>query len=314
LNRIPSQEGAIAKVSLATERGEAVNGIRVLESLSESFIVVPPELLPETRYHGNVTIELNPHVIIGEPEVVNDPLNFTTLAFPNHATINSVMATPSTTGSGGTVNVYVSLNADPHATVAVSAPSFTAAQALSATPGQNVSFALPVNGPGEACLNSPPHDGYASLHQCDGFNLAGHPNTGGGTTHGGSGETSQREQQLRALASCLRATAALRLKSLRRHKLLTLSCRALTPGVLTIRWYASVAHRAATHKPSAVEIADARVVFTSPRVAELRMKLNHDGLAILRRVSGRLRMVGKATFALSGSLAMSTSATVALRP
>jgi hypothetical protein len=313
LNRIPSQEGAIAKVSLATEGGEAVSGIRVLESLSESFIVVPPELKPETRYHGNVTIELNPHAISGEPEVVNDPLNFTTLALPNHATINSVTATPSTTGGGGTVNVYVSLNADPHATVAVSAPSFAATQALSATPGQNVSFTVPVNGPGEACLSSPPHDGYASVHQCDAFNLTGHPNTGGGTMHGGSGEPSQREQQLRDLAGCLRATAALHVKSLRHHKLLTVSCRALTPGVLTVRWYASVVSRAATHKPSAVEIADARVVFASPRVAVMRMKLNHNGLAILHRISGRLKMVGKATFVPSGSAATSTSVNVSLR-
>jgi hypothetical protein len=314
-NRIPSPEGAIAKVSLATEGGEAVNGIKVVESLSESFIVVPPQLLPETHYHGNVTIELNPHAVSGEPEVVNDALNFTTTAFPNHALIGSVAAVPSASGSGGTVSVYVSNNQDPYASVTVSAPSFTATQALSASPGQNASFTVPVDGPGEACLNSPPHDGYTSVHQCAAFNLAGHPNTGGGTTQGGdSGETSQRKQQLRELNSCLRAIAAAHVKTLRRHKLLTLPCRALTRGVLTIRWYASLTRLGRTHKPAVVEIASARLAFASPQVADLKMKLNPEGVAVLRRVAGRLRTVGRATFVPSGAAAMSTSVTVSLRP
>ncbi|HEX3510346.1 MAG TPA: hypothetical protein VHT27_04520 [Solirubrobacteraceae bacterium] len=313
LNRIPSQEGALAKVSLATEGGEAVNGIRVLESLSESFIIVPPPLQPETHYRGNVAIELNPHAISGEPEVVNDALSFTTTAFPNHATITNVNAVPNASAAGGTVNVYVSNNQDPHATLTASAASFASTQTLTGTPGQQVSFAVPINGPGEVCLNSPPHDGYASVRQCNNFTVTGHPTGGANTTQSGSAEGLER-QQLRDLTSCLRAVGAQHVRSLRRHKVLTLACRALSRGVLTVHWYASTGHGRRGHKPPLSGVASARLVFTSPRVGDVRMTLSRRALALLAHVHGHLNMVGKAAFVPAGDAPINASTTVALRP
>lgn len=309
-NRIPSPEGAVAKVSLATEGGEAVNGIKVVESLSESFIVVPPQLLPETHYHGNVTIELNPHAISGEPEVVNDPLNFTTLALPNHATINSVTATPSTTGGGGTVNVYVSLNADPHATVAVSAPSFAATQALSAIPGQNVSFTVPVNGPGEACLSSPAHDGYAPLNHCASFDLVPKASAGPGGG-GGSAARISSAQVLNSLVIGLRASTKATIRRLLKHGIFSVPFKALEAGRLIVQWYELPRRaRRATAKP--ILVASGRTVFTAAGTANVKISLTSQGKKLLEHIS-RLKLTAKATFTPTGKTSVSTTRTFVLK-